>query len=141
MIYGVGIDVTEISRFNDWHTKSKTELKRIFSDEEIDYCLQTSKKSAERFAARYAAREAFFKAYQSAYFMITNTSPTISFLNTCKHIKITKTCNGLPLCTISWAELQKSLELSLPSDQLKIHISLSHTQSSAHALIIIASVT
>ncbi len=139
MIYGVGIDVTEISRFNDWHTKSKRELKRVFSDEEIDYCLQTPEKSAERFAARYAAREAFFKAYQSAYFTISNESSTLSFLTLCRHIKIVKTSNGLPLCTVDWAELQKPQELFLPSDQLNIHISLSHTQSSAHALIIIAS--
>jgi len=139
MIYGVGIDATEISRFNEWHTKSKNELKRIFSDEEIEYCLKISEKSAERFAVRYAAREAFFKSYQSAYFMITNKSSAISFLNTCRHIIITRTSSGIPLCTVNWKKLQKDSELSLPSDRFKVHISLSHTQSCAQALIIIAS--
>ena len=139
MIYGIGIDATEISRFNDWHTKSKIELKRVLSDEEIDYCLQTPEKSAERFSARYAAREAFFKAYQSAYFMITNRSPTLSFLHTCKNIKITKVSNGIPRCIVDWTTLQKKQECLLPFEQLNTHISLSHTHSTAHALIIIAS--
>ncbi len=139
MIYGIGIDATEISRFNDWRTKSKIELKRILSNEEIDYCLQIPEKSAERFAARYAAREAFFKAYQSAYFMITNRSPTLSFLHSCRHIKITKVSNSIPRCIVDWTALHKEPEWPLPFKQLNIHISLSHTQSTAHALIIIAS--
>ncbi len=62
MIIGIGIDSVEIHRFADWHLKSSTSLKRIFSEAEINYCLRIQSKSAERFAARFAAREALFKA-------------------------------------------------------------------------------
>ena len=62
MIIGIGIDAVAIDRFNTWHTYPQEKLLRIFSEQEISYCLNNKQKSAERFAARFAAREAFFKA-------------------------------------------------------------------------------
>ena len=51
MILGVGIDAVEIARFADWHTKSDKQLRRIFSEEEMAYCLSVPAKTAERFAS------------------------------------------------------------------------------------------
>lgn len=63
---GIGIDSVDIERFTEWHTYPRQSLSRIFSDQEIDYCLECPTKSAERFAARFAAREAFLKALHQA---------------------------------------------------------------------------
>ena len=56
MICGIGVDSVEIERFALWLDYSKKRLSRIFSLEEIEYCLQQKNKSAERFAVRFAAR-------------------------------------------------------------------------------------
>ena len=82
-VHGLGIDIVEINRFKDWYTKPKKELERIFSGEEIDYCLENKEKSAERFAARFAAREAFFKAFQSAHYAYYEQAAKNSFVSIC----------------------------------------------------------
>ena len=45
MILGIGIDAVEIERFKDWHTKPVNQLMRIFSAEEIAYCLKALEKA------------------------------------------------------------------------------------------------
>lgn len=54
----IGIDMEEISRFEG---KDDAFLKRIFSAEEIEYCLSKSR-PAEHFCARFCAKEALVKA-------------------------------------------------------------------------------
>jgi holo-[acyl-carrier protein] synthase len=56
----IGIDIEEVKRFSKL-IKDKTFLKRVFSKEEIDYCL-SKKQSAQHFAVRFAAKEAVWKA-------------------------------------------------------------------------------
>lgn len=56
----IGIDIEEVKRFSKL-IKDKSFLKRVFSKEEIDYCL-SKKKSAQHFAVRFAAKEAVWKA-------------------------------------------------------------------------------
>jgi holo-[acyl-carrier protein] synthase len=56
----IGIDIEEVKRFSKL-IKSKSFLKRVFSKEEIDYCL-SKKQSAQHFAVRFAAKEAVWKA-------------------------------------------------------------------------------
>jgi holo-[acyl-carrier protein] synthase len=62
MIYGVGIDIVEVSRIekalNRWGVRF---LERIFTEGEIQYC-QDKAHAASRFALRFAAKEAFAKA-------------------------------------------------------------------------------
>lgn len=120
MILGIGIDSIEIARFAHWHTYSKKKLLRIFSDQEIDYCLSVPAKSAERFAARFAAREAFFKAYS-----LWQPNHKIPFLIFCKVAKIVKD-NGIP-----------SIVLNPQLGSCKIFVSLSHSQTVATAFVIL----
>lgn len=128
MIRGIGIDTVEIARFKDWHTHSRTSLERVLSAEEIDYCLSCPAKSAERFAARFAAREAMLKALGSAY-----PEFKIPLLTLCRHIIIKKTSHGSPFIKARWQVL-------LPHTPVpECHISLSHTQNVATALIILES--
>jgi holo-[acyl-carrier protein] synthase len=59
----IGIDIEEIKRFNKY-LKDKIYLERIFSKEEILYCL--NKKNVEQhLTARFAAKEAIWKALSS----------------------------------------------------------------------------
>jgi holo-[acyl-carrier protein] synthase len=62
MIYGVGIDVVDVSRIEKalerWGDRF---IKRVYTPSERTYC-QGRARSAARFALRFAAKEAFVKA-------------------------------------------------------------------------------
>jgi holo-[acyl-carrier protein] synthase len=62
MIYGTGIDIVDISRFERFVRDGNLPLfRRLFTMAEIDYC-SARKRSAQHFALRFAAKEAFLKA-------------------------------------------------------------------------------
>lgn len=62
MIYGIGVDIAEISRFQKFlDQKNSALLNRLFSERELDSC-KTRKDTASCLAARFAAKEAFLKA-------------------------------------------------------------------------------
>jgi len=62
MIYGTGIDIVEISRFERFIQEGNDALfTRLFTPQELSYC-SAKKKSAQHYALRFAAKEAFFKA-------------------------------------------------------------------------------
>ena len=62
MIYGIGVDLVNITRMSRaierWGNRF---IGRIFTPREIEFCIQ-SRRSASRFALRFAAKEAFSKA-------------------------------------------------------------------------------
>jgi holo-[acyl-carrier protein] synthase len=128
MIVGVGIDTVEITRFKQWKTYSANALKRVLSDPEIDYCLSSSIKSAERFAVRFALREAFYKAYSSML-----PDHTVPFLTVCKKISL-NTTSGVPQLIIDWESL---CDKSFSTPQA--HCSLTHCKNSATAIVILES--
>lgn len=123
MIRGIGIDTVDIARFAQWHAFSKNMLERILSDQEIEYCLLNTQKSAQRFAVRFAAREALYKAL-SAY-----SSPP-PFLTLCKAVCIIQKPGSAPMLQINW-NLLPTINPSLA------HLSLTHTQTSACAFVIL----
>jgi len=127
MILAHGLDAIEIARFTHWHKYSNTRLLRVFSPEEIDYCLQTRAKSAERFAARFAAKEATYKAACSLGLK------NISFLAFCKIISIEKNDNNSPMIKINIV----NTEISDIFYSMKIIASITHTKTIAIASIII----
>lgn len=118
MIAGIGLDSVEVKRFESWHTYNKKQLLKVFSEQEITYCLSNTKKSAERFAVRFAAREAFYKAYCSAY-----PDKQLSFLAMCKQCTITKNNNG-------------SIQL-IVNTAFTTHLSVTHTHTTATAFVIL----
>jgi len=62
MIYGIGCDIIEISRIRKVYERyGRQFLKRIYKEEEIEYCL-SRKDPSPSFAARFAAKEAMAKA-------------------------------------------------------------------------------
>lgn len=128
MIIGIGIDAVEIERFQNWHKYQINTLKKIFSDEEIKYCLSNDIKSAERFAVRFAAKEATFKA------MSHILDKKITFQELCKYIKIYK-LDDIPELSIDWERLELKPKF-LPICKISQHISITHSKFITCATII-----
>jgi holo-[acyl-carrier protein] synthase len=124
MILGIGIDAVEVERFIPWCDYSQKKLSRIFSPQEIDYCLQQPNKSAERFAVRFASREALFKALSYAY-----PDHSLPFLTLCSRVTITKN-DSRPYLTVVG-------DIGIDLTGLTFHLSLSHTRTDATALVVI----
>ena len=62
MIYGIGIDLVSIKKMKKVIDRwGMTFINRVFTDNEIDFCLSRPK-SPQAFASRFAAKEAFSKA-------------------------------------------------------------------------------
>jgi holo-[acyl-carrier protein] synthase len=62
MIFGTGIDIVDISRFERFVRENNEPLfNRLFTPQEIAYCV-ARKRSAQHYALRFAAKEAFLKA-------------------------------------------------------------------------------
>lgn len=124
MIVGIGIDIVKVSRFKDWYTKPIAQLKKIFSDQEIGYCLSNKKKATECFAARFAAKEAFYKAYSSF------TTHKISLIHLCKLIEIENNQLGAPVLKVNYQQL------ALP-ENITFHVSMSHEKKYAISTVIL----
>ena len=128
MILGIGIDSVEIKRFALWHTKDLRHLERIFSKQEIEYCLSNPALNAQRFAVRFAAREALYKVISTYW-----PEHSVPFLTLCRATTVTK--KRAPLMVIDWSMLQAYGITYIHN--LKIHLSLTHTQQTASAFIIL----
>jgi holo-[acyl-carrier protein] synthase len=62
MIFGTGIDIVDISRFERFvREDNKLLFNRLFTPQELAYCV-ARKRSAQHLAIRFAAKEAFLKA-------------------------------------------------------------------------------
>lgn len=120
MIIGIGIDAVEIERFNNFHQHPN--LNRLFSPEEIAYCLKEPKKSAERFASRFAAKEALYKALTQA---CGKAPAPFLTLCACTTIKLTPG----PTMIINWNVLNIPIHSVLTS--------ITHTKNTALAQVII----
>ena len=115
--FEIGVDIEKINRFdNKENSKNKNFLKKIFTQEELDYCFSKSNVSAH-LAGRYAAKEAIVKALSSNY------EKKLLY----NEIEIRNNSTGVPEVIIRRPEL----------NNLKIKISISHSEDNAIAMAII----
>lgn len=131
MIKGIGIDAVDIERFAPWTHYPRKRLMRIYSATELVYCFQTPSLAAQRLALRFAIREAFFKA-------LSGVAPhhTVPFLTLCRHLVIERAPSGALNVMVDWSSLQAyGLQTIIPS--LQVHVSATHTASTAIAWVII----
>ena len=111
-IIGIGTDLVEVARIKAFAQKPGA-LARIFSPEEIDYCL-SRKNKYEHLAVRFAAKEAVFKALPF---------DGIAF----KKITVVNLGSGRPQVRVQDER----------AEHLNIFISLSHTRHYATAQVVI----
>jgi holo-[acyl-carrier protein] synthase len=122
MIIGTGIDIIEVQRVAEKISKPSGFKEKIFSSAEIKYCEQMAD-SAQHFAARFAAKEAFLKA--------TGKGLTLSY--DLSEIEVLGDELGKPYLNL----IGSFKEQAAASGWNKIHLSLSHVQAMACAVVII----
>ncbi|MCK4909117.1 MAG: holo-ACP synthase [Planctomycetes bacterium] len=126
MIVGVGVDIAEISRIREGIKKYKRQfLRRIFTADEIRYCIQRKKTPYQHFAARFAAKEAFMKAIGTGWG--SKNSPRW------KDIEVKKPAHGAPYLILS-GRAKKACDRLKTSN---VQLSLSHSTNVAVAMVIL----
>ena len=122
MLFGVGADIIEVQRIERELALVEGLKQTLFTAREIDYC-ESHGKSALHFAARFAAKEAFLKAmgtgWRDGYRLID--------------IEVVNDELGKPEA-VPHGEVKKFCERKGIS---RIHVSLSHIQDSAKAVVIL----
>ena len=123
MIVGLGVDIAEVGRVREAIARHGDRiLQRVFTPLEIVYC-QAHKNSAERFAARFAAKEAAMKAIGTGW---RNGI-------TWKDFEVSNESSGKPTLRLSG----KAAEICAGLGGTRVLLSLTHTESSAYAQVII----
>lgn len=125
MIIGIGIDLVEVQRLASILDKwGERFTKRCFSSQEDVYCGK-SRHPAIHYAGRFAAKEAFIKSIGGLH--------GIRY----QDIEVVNRINGKPDLIIS-GEARKIVD---SYGVLKIHVSLSHTDHYATAMVILETKT
>jgi holo-[acyl-carrier protein] synthase len=121
MIAGIGTDLMEVDRIAEsLRVYGEQFERRVFSPEEIAYCRMTPRRSAERYAARFAAKEAFSKA--------VGIGARSGFR--WREVVVAKRMSGAPVL-----ELRGSMAERF--GHLKFHLSLTHTDTLAMAVVVV----
>ncbi len=121
MVFGIGVDITAVKRFEKW-VNSPDMIERFFNEKEIKSGKSLSA-VCQHYAVRFAAKEAFSKALGTG----------ISGFNL-KDVYITNDEFGKPIINV-----QNSAEEILKNrcQNYKLHVSLSHEKEYAIAYVII----
>ena len=123
MIIGIGVDIVEIERFQKVIERLKDRfLLRVFTPGERNFC-ESHRDSIPHFAARFAAKEAVFKA------LGTGWAKGVTWLD----VEILRERQDPPKIVLSG----EALKLSEQKGVHNIHLSLSHTEHSAIAMVIL----
>lgn len=122
-VYGIGTDITEISRIADMLARHGDSFKRLtFTDLEIRYC-EGHKNGVENYAARWSAKEAILKALGTGY------ADRIKW----RDLEIRNLLSGKPIVAIGGRVLEIAREKNLSDFQ----ITMSHCKEYATANAII----
>lgn len=124
MIVGIGLDVVHVSRLERWQ-KIPGLLDRYFHPDELATALSRGSGATLSLAARFAAKEAFGKAIGTGLRGIT-----------LKNILVLNNHNGKP-CIHLFGNAKAAFERS--GGDL-IHLSLTHEQDNALAMVIVEGV-
>lgn len=121
MIVGIGIDLAEIQRIAESLEKYGERFeKRIFTEEEIEYCRSFRMNAAEHFAARFAAKEAFSKAI--------GTGITRGFK--WHEVWVRRLPGGAPTIELAGGMAERY-------GHLRCYVSLTHTSTTAGAVVVL----
>ena len=123
MIIGTGVDVVEIARFRKVLERLKDRfIFRVFTSGEQQFC-SAHRDPAPHYAARFAAKEALFKA------LGTGWARGVTWLD----VEVLRERQDAPFMVLH-GEAQR---LSESMGTRKIHLSLSHSEQWAVAMVIL----
>jgi holo-[acyl-carrier protein] synthase len=131
VIFGLGIDSVEISRFASWTQYDAAQLQKVFSHEEIAYCLELPSASAQRLAVRFAIREALFKALAPAM-----QKKQIPFFALCRAVRVLRNEQGVPELVVDFEAISKYIASEVASSITPL-VSLTHTKTIATAIVLL----
>src|ERR1700756_1570734 len=124
MVLGLGTDLIETMRMQESIDRyGERFLERIFTAEEIAYCLRKKKNAAESFAARFAAKDAGAKA------LGTGISRGVSW----KEFEVRREDSGRPTLHLSG----RAAELAEAMGVRRIQLSLTHSGEFALAVVVV----
>ncbi|NHN32313.1 holo-ACP synthase [Paenibacillus agricola] len=126
MIIGIGIDLVDIARVKTIIEGSSGErfAKRVLTAGEQTLAAKRKGRLAEFIAGRFAAKEAVSKA------LGCGIGKQVSL----QHIEVLPNELGKPICCVSEDALQR---LQLTSANTIIHLSITHTESTAMAYVVV----
>jgi len=123
MIVGTGVDIAEVDRVQAAVDRfGERFLKRVFTTEEVRYCLSKAN-SAERLAARFAAKEAGMKAIGTG----------LRLGVTWQDVEVVRMPGGRPSLQFHG----KAAEFAARIGCTQAHLSLTHTKEQAMAFVIL----
>ncbi len=123
MIFGIGTDIADISRFQRFMDENNEALlRRMFTEQERSVC-GVNRASASRYAARFAAKEAFLKA------LGTGLRDGLSW----QDMEVVNDDLGKPDLHLSG----RALELYTEKQISRVFLSLSHDAGCAIALVVL----
>jgi holo-[acyl-carrier protein] synthase len=123
MVLGLGTDLMETRRVQESIDRYGDRfLERIFTAEEIAYCMRKRKNAAESFAARFAAKEAGAKA------LGTGISRGVSW----KEFEVRREASGRPTLHLSG----RAAELAEAMGVRRVQLSLTHSRELALAVVV-----
>jgi len=124
MIVGLGIDLVDIARIERMiERKGERMLARLFTEAERAYCSRM-RFPAKHFAVRLAAKEAGFKALSG-----TMAAREIGWLD----MEVVTDTHGRPALLLHGRAAARATELGV----VRTHLSLTHSDASAGAVVIL----
>lgn len=128
MIVGVGMDLVDVARVERLlAAKGERALLRLCTEREAEY-IRGRQGSAASLAARLAAKEATFKALSGS-----EDARAIGW----REVEVLKDWDGRPSVQLHGRAERRAMELGV----VRIHLSLSHTSTSAAAVVMMESAT
>ena len=121
MILGIGVDIVNVDRMRHWWDNPRL-LHRFFHRDEIDSVLERKSGAVLSLAARFAAKEAFGKAVGTGMRSLV-----------LKDIQVFNSHNGNPEMRVHGTALEALKKMG----GKKIHLSLTHEQEAAVAMVVI----
>lgn len=122
MITGTGIDIIEVARVEEKISKKNGFKEKVFAVNEIEFC-EAQVNSSQHYAARFAAKEAFLKATGMGLLAGLDLN----------EIEIINDARGKPGLLLHGSFKEQALK----NNWNLFHVSLTHIQSVACAVVII----
>ena len=123
VIAGIGVDLVSIPRFAQLLARrGDAAITRFFTPAEAERC-RSSKSSLESFAARFAAKEAFFKALGTGWGLGGRWT----------EVEVVSAPSGAPSLRVTGRAAEAAAERGVTG----IHLSLTHTEDTAAAFVVL----